>query len=134
MKAVDNPNQRVVIRLRRNQLDEARVLKEYEERSTFLGHADHDYIRHLILVGHLFVSMSSTEMNGKNAEAIALSTNESNNTGKERESSSSSNQSRSDSTSQKESEATDAGQVVGSAIRQMAAVFQGTNLSSGKTS
>lgn len=118
-------NQRIVIRLRRNQLDESRVLDDYDERSKILGRADHDYIRQLILIGHLFVSKIGTDISGKTFEAVALSSNDSDNTGKERLPSSSPNESSAGTRAPEGAGAAkpEVEEVVGSAIRNMAGIF-----------
>lgn len=121
--ASERSYQRVQIRLRRDQLDEARVLDDYDERSKMLGRPDHDYLRHLLLIGHLFVSKFSGDSIGKDVEAIALSTNESNNTGKELVKTSPSNESKTSSDVQSQEAAPEI--VVGSAIRQLAGIFGG---------
>lgn len=126
-------NQRIVIRLRRNQLDESRVLADYDERSKILGRADHDYLRQLILIGHLFVSTMGTEFSGKSVEAVALSSNDSDNTGKERASFSSANESRADTRAAEAAGSVKSEEVVGSAIRRMAGIFGGIG-GNGKTS
>lgn len=123
-------NQRIVIRLRRNQLDESRVLADYDERSKILGRADHDYIRQLILIGHLFVSTIGTEISGKSVEAVALSSNDSDNTGKERAPSSSPNESSATTRAPEGAGSMNPEVAVGSAIRHMAGIFGGK----GKTS
>lgn len=123
-------NQRIVVRLRRDQLDESRVLADYEARSELLGRADHDYIRHLILIGHLFVSKIGSAVPGNSGEHVALSTNESDNTGKERAPSIPSNESKADSKAPETAGDPQPEEVVGSAIRQMAGIFGGKNKTS----
>lgn len=126
----NNVNQRIVVRLRRDQLDESRVLADYDARSNLLGRADHDYIRHLILVGHLFVSTMGSVVPGGLGEHVALSTNESDNTGKERSSSSPSNESNDGSRAPDGAGESKPGEVVGSAIRHMAGIFGGKSKTS----
>ncbi len=70
---------KIQFRLRPDQFDEANVLKDYDARSQLLGRADHDYIRRLLLIGHLFIS----KLDGTNTINLVLSSNESNNTEKE---------------------------------------------------
>lgn len=119
--------QRIQIRLRRDQLDESRVLSDYEARSEILGKPDHDYLRHLILIGHLFVTQISSSNIGKACEGIALSTNESNNTGKELANDSNGNGS--NASSEFPTEVGSPEVVVGTAIRAMAGIFGGTKAS-----
>lgn len=116
-------NQRIVVRLRRNQLDESRVLADYDERSKILGRADHDYIRQLILVGHLFVSKFGADFSGVAAQTVALSTNESNNTGKELNPSSSHNESDTQTRAPEGAGSANQEVVVGTAIKRMAGIF-----------
>lgn len=125
----DESYQRVQIRLRRDQLDESRVLSDYNERSKLLGRADHDYLRYLLLVGHLFVSRISTDNIREGVEGVALSTNESNNTEKERVKPSLTNESKTGSEIPTQDARPKADEVVGSAIRQLAGVFGGNKAS-----
>lgn len=113
--------QRVQIRLRADQLDESRVLNDYSRRSEILGRPDHDYLRFLLVLGHLFATKITSVEEGKTHEPIAISANESNNTDKERRDVSyysESNATPNDSVRVEEPEA-----VVGTAIRRLAGVF-----------
>lgn len=118
-----NLNQRIVIRLRPDQLDESRVLKDYEARSDLLGRGDHDYIRRLILIGHLFVSRMHPDISGNASGTIALSTNESNNTVKEQMVTSSNNESHVVSAVPAQNEEAKPEEVVGLAVRHMAGIL-----------
>lgn len=121
-----NVNQRIVVRLRRDQLDEARVLEDYDKRSEMRGSADHDYIRLLILLGHsLMTMMSSAGIASIGAQSVALSANESHNTGKEPKPDHSHNESHAVNGALAENGKAEPAKVVGAAIRHMAGVFSG---------
>lgn len=78
--------QRIVIRLNPAQVDEAALLADYAGRSDKLGRQDHDYIRRLLLLGYLVERGLLAGNNENDRLGVALSTNESNNTGKEQQS------------------------------------------------
>lgn len=122
---------KIIFRFRPEQLDEANLLKDYDARSQLLGRPDHDYLRRLALIGHLF----TTRLEASGLSGLALSTNESNNTGKEPASASTneSQQNGDGDTGQVRTPApvaqVEPGEVVGTAIRQMAGVFGGAGKS-----
>lgn len=106
---------KIQFRLRPNQLDEANMLKDYDARSQLLGRPDHDYIRRLLLIGHLFVS----KLEESGATSLALSSNDVSRPAAVPR--------------QIEAEAvleSSSSEVVGSAIRSMAGIFGDKKLSS----
>lgn len=110
---------KITFRLRPEQMDEANVLQDYDARSKLLGRADHDYIRRLLLVGHLFVS----KLEVSELQSLALSTNESNNT--EKELLNSSDNISNTQVKCKDPNLSDPVVVVGAGIRGMAGIFSG---------
>lgn len=113
---------KITFRLRPEQMDEANVLQDYDARSKLLGRADHDYIRRLLLVGHLFVS----KLEVSELQSLALSTNESNNTEKEHLTASNNESQQQEGKGPVTAVAfgeAEPGEVVGSAIRGMAGIF-----------
>lgn len=70
---------KIIFRFRPEQMDEANLLKDYDARSQLLGRPDHDYLRRLALIGHMF----TTRLEASALSGLALSTNESNNTEKQ---------------------------------------------------
>ncbi len=125
-KARSPKERKIVLRLRPSRLDEARVLQAYDERSEYLGNADHDYIRRLILIGYMIESAFGTGMFGQSRENIAGSTNESNNTRTDDIVPSQANVSSYDVASLvRVNDQAPPKEVVGTAIRQLAGVFGG---------
>lgn len=118
--------QKLVLRLSANQPDEARILADYASRSERLGRPDSEYLRRLALVGHALLSQIVPNLSGIAVEEVALSANESNNTGKEPLPLSSDNESKSDllGTPVLADEPAPK-EVVGTAIRHLAGVFKG---------
>lgn len=112
---------KIIIRLRPDRLDEANLLQDYDFRSQKLESADHDYIRRCLLIGHLFV----TNIEAFGGKALALSNNESNNTGKEHSDISTNKSNVSDPAPDAQVK-----EVVGSAIRNMSKLFSGSQKTS----
>lgn len=122
--------QKLVLRLSASQPDEARLLADYEKRSDRLGRPDSEYLRRLALVGHALLSRIHPDLSGTAAEAVALSTNESNNTGKEPLEPSSPNESKADLVALGQVGEPKPEEVVGLAIRQLAGVLKGNTATS----
>jgi len=120
---------KILIRFRPKRLDEARLLKDYDERSEKLGQQDHEFLRTLMLIGHAFMQMANADFIGNIKENVALKTNESNNTKKEHIQDLSTNESNNKDRANYKEEVDSVLKVVepleiaGSAVRNMAALL-----------
>ena len=74
----DRFGRRFVVRLSLKRPEEKAILDEYDRRTELLGRKDMDYLKACLVVGHKILSNK-----GFDAQDIALSTNESNNTAAE---------------------------------------------------